>query len=101
MLGVGYDALRRREQQRRNRRLFAVACAALAGMVVTSGLAGYALIQRAAARKQTVRAEAEAETAKQTTKFLVDLFQDLGPERGARQHRHGARDARQGRGARR
>jgi tetratricopeptide (TPR) repeat protein len=79
VLGVGYDALRRREQQRRTRRLFAVTCAALAGMVVTSGLAGYALIQRAAAQRQTVRAEAEAETAKQTTNFLVDLFRISDP----------------------
>jgi tetratricopeptide (TPR) repeat protein len=79
VLGVGYDALRRREQQRRNRRLFALTCAALAGMVVTSGLAGYALIQRGAAQRQTVRAEAEAETAKQTTKFLVDLFKISDP----------------------
>jgi tetratricopeptide (TPR) repeat protein len=79
VLGLGYDALRRRDQQRRNRRLFALTCSALAGMVVTSGLAGYALIQRAAARKQTARAEAEAETAKQTTHFLVDLFRISDP----------------------
>jgi tetratricopeptide (TPR) repeat protein len=79
VLGVGYDALRRREAQRRNRRLFALACGALAGMVVTSGLAGYALIQRDAARRQTARAEAEAETAKQTTKFMVDLFKISDP----------------------
>jgi tetratricopeptide (TPR) repeat protein len=79
MLGVGYDALRRREQQRRNRRLFAVTCAALGGMVVTSGLAGYALLQRAAAQRETRRAEAEAETAKQTTNFLVDLFRISDP----------------------
>jgi tetratricopeptide (TPR) repeat protein len=79
VLGLGYDALRRREQQRRNRRLFALTCAALAGMVVTSGLAGYALIQRAAAQRQTARAEAEAETAKQTTNFLVDLFRISDP----------------------
>ncbi len=79
LLGVGYDSLRRREAQRRNRRLFAVACAAMAGMVITSGLAGYALIQRSAAQKQTARAEAEAETAKQTTKFLVDLFKIADP----------------------
>jgi tetratricopeptide (TPR) repeat protein len=79
VLGVGYDALRRREQQRRNRRLFALTCAALAGMVVTSGLAGYALIQRAAAQRQTARAEAESETAKQTTNFLVDLFRISDP----------------------
>ena len=79
VLGVGYDALRRREQQRRNRRLFAVACAAMGGMVFTSGLAGYARIQRSAAQKQTARAESEAETAKQTTKFLVDLFKIADP----------------------
>jgi len=79
VLGLGYDALRRREQQRRNRRMFAVTCAALAGMVVTSGLAGYALIQRAAAQRQTARAQAEAETANQTTKFLVDLFKISDP----------------------
>ncbi len=79
VLGVGYDALRRREQQRRNRRLFTLTCAALGGMVVTSGLAGYALMQRTAARQQTVRAEAEAETAKQTTRFLVDLFKISDP----------------------
>jgi tetratricopeptide (TPR) repeat protein len=79
VLGVGYDALRRREQQRRNRRLFALTCSALAGMVVTSSLAGYALIQRTLARRQTVRAEAEAETARQTTHFLVDLFRISDP----------------------
>ena len=79
VLGLGYDALRRREQQRRNRRLFALTCAALAGMVVTSSLAGYALIQRTMARRQTARAEAEAETAKQTTHFLVDLFRISDP----------------------
>jgi tetratricopeptide (TPR) repeat protein len=79
LLGVGFDALRRREQQRRYRRLAAVATAALAGMVLTSGLAAYALIQRSMAQRQTVRAEAEAETAKQTTTFLVDLFKISDP----------------------
>ena len=48
-------------------------------MVVTSSLAGYALIQRTMARRQTARAEAEAETAKQTTHFLVDLFRISDP----------------------
>jgi tetratricopeptide (TPR) repeat protein len=79
LLGVGFDALRRREQQRRNRRLLAVACAAMAGMVVTSGLAAYALIQRREAEQQRARAEADAETAKQTTNFLVDLFRISDP----------------------
>jgi tetratricopeptide (TPR) repeat protein len=79
ILGVGYDLLRRREQQRRHRRLFALACGATAGMVITSGLAAYALVERSAAERQTARAEAEAETAKQTTKFLVDLFRISDP----------------------
>ena len=79
VLGVGFDALRRREHQRRNRRLAIIAGAATAGMVLTSALAVYALIQRSVAQKQTVRAEAEAETAMQTTKFLVDLFKISDP----------------------
>ena len=79
LLGVGFDSLKRREQQRRNRRLFAVACSALVGMVLTSGLAAYALVQRAAAQRLTVRAEAEARTARETTKFLVDLFRISDP----------------------
>jgi tetratricopeptide (TPR) repeat protein len=84
ILGVGFDLLRRREQQRRNRRLFAYSVAATTGMVFTTGLAAYALVQRARAEKQTARAEAEAETAKQTTGFLVDLFRisDPGEARG-------------------
>lgn len=79
VLGVGFDTLRRREQQRRNRRLFALSCAATFGMVVTSSLATYALIQRRTAEEQRARAEAEAETARQTTNFLVDLFRISDP----------------------
>jgi tetratricopeptide (TPR) repeat protein len=79
LLGVGFDSLKRREQQRRNRRLFAFSCAAMAGMVLTTGLAAYALIQRGAAQRQTVRAEAEARTAQETTRFLVDLFKISDP----------------------
>ena len=79
LLGVGYDTLRRREQQRRNARLFAFSCAAAAGMVLTSGLAAYALVQRAAAQRETLRAEAEARTSKETTRFLVDLFKIFDP----------------------
>lgn len=79
VLGVGYDALRRRELQRRNRRMAMIAGGATVGMVLTSGLAIYALIERSLAQKQTVRAEAEAETAKQTTRFLVDLFKLSDP----------------------
>lgn len=79
VLGVGFDALRRREAQRRTRRLVAIASAATVGMIAATALAGYALVQRAAAQRQSLRAEAEAETAKQTTKFLVDLFRISDP----------------------
>ena len=79
VLGLGFDSLKRREQQRRNRRLFAIATYATAGMVLTTGLAAYALLQRARAERQTVRAEAEAETARQTTNFLTDLFRISDP----------------------
>jgi len=79
LLGVGFDTLRRREQQRRNRRLFIFSCCATAGMVLTTGLATYALVQRGVAQRQTLRAEAEARTAKETTRFLVDLFKISDP----------------------
>ena len=79
VLGVGFDALRRREAQRRTRRLVAIASAMTVGMIATTGLATYALVQRGAAQRQSIRAEAEAETAKQTTKFLVDLFRISDP----------------------
>lgn len=79
LLGVGFDALRQREQQRRQRQLFAIASGAIAGMVLTSGLAAAALIARAAAQRQTVIARREAETAKRTTDFLVGLFRVSDP----------------------
>ena len=79
LLGVGFDALRQREQHRRQRQLFAIASGAIAGMVITSGLAAAALIARAQAQRQTVIAKREAETARQTTAFLVDLFKISDP----------------------
>jgi len=79
LLGVGFDALRQREQHRRQRQLFAIASGAIAGMVITSGLAAAALIARAQAQRQTVIAKREAETARQTTGFLVDLFKISDP----------------------
>lgn len=85
VLGVGFDTLKRREQRRRQQRLLVITAAAITGMVITSGLATYALIARAAAQRATARAEAEAATAQQTTSFLVDLFRVSDPSeaRGA------------------
>ena len=79
LLGVGFDVLRRREAQRRTRRMFAFSIATAAGMVITSGLAVYALVQRDAARRQELRAEAEARTATETARFMVDLFKVSDP----------------------
>ena len=79
ILGVGFDALRQREQQRRQLQLLRVASGAAAGMVLTSALAAYALVQRSAAQRETVRAVAESRTAQETTRFLVDLFKISDP----------------------
>ena len=79
ILGVGFDVLRRREQQRRYRQLFIAACASMFGMLFMSCLAAYALMQRTAAQKQTARAEAEADASRQTTNFLIGLFRILDP----------------------
>ena len=79
ILGVGFDQLKQREAQRRHRRLMAITAAASVGMVITSGLAGYAIIQRDEAEAQRERAEIEAETARRTTEFMVGMFEVSDP----------------------
>lgn len=91
MLGVGFDMLRQREQQRRNRQLFVIATSAFVGMVLTSALAAAALVARATAERQTALARIEARTAQQTTNFLVELFRISDPT-AARGNRVTARE---------
>ena len=79
MLGVGFDALKQREQQRRHRRMYIITAAAIVGMVVTSGLATMAILARNEADIQRRQAEIEAETARQTTDFMVSLFSVSDP----------------------
>jgi tetratricopeptide (TPR) repeat protein len=79
MLGVGLDDLKQREAQRRNRRLAILATASLAGMAFTTFLAAAAWFARNEAQRERTRAEAEAETARQTTRFMVDLFKVSDP----------------------
>ncbi len=74
MFAVGLDELKQRESQRQQRRLMALVTASVAGMAITTTLAGAAWLARNDAERQKVRAEAEAETARQTTRFMVDLF---------------------------
>ncbi|SEJ05694.1 toll/interleukin-1 receptor domain-containing protein [Frateuria terrea] len=58
LLDLEFDQLRRRELQRRNRRLTALACLALLVMLVTSLLAIDAVIARHAAERRQKQAEA-------------------------------------------
>jgi tetratricopeptide (TPR) repeat protein len=80
MLGVGFDDLRRRELQRRNRRLAIIAGASVTGMVAAIALATTAVIARNEAELQRSRAEQEAETARRTANFMIDLFQVSDPD---------------------
>jgi tetratricopeptide (TPR) repeat protein len=57
LLDVGFDELRQREQQRAHRKLAWVAGLALAGMLVTTGLAAFALRARDQAQFQREQAE--------------------------------------------
>ena len=79
MLAVGFDDLKQREYRRRQRRLAVIAAASVVGMVIASTLATVAIFARAEAERQRARAEIEAETAQQTTDFLVDLFRVSDP----------------------
>ncbi|NIL95043.1 MAG: tetratricopeptide repeat protein, partial [Woeseiaceae bacterium] len=79
MLGVGFDDLAQREAHRRQRRMMALTTAALVGMTITSGLAVTAYLARLEAEEQRRIAEIEAETARQTTEFMVGLFEVSDP----------------------
>lgn len=57
LLGVGFDTLARRDQQRRQRRLVAVAAASLAGMAIATALAVTASIARNDAQRRQAQAE--------------------------------------------
>ena len=79
MLGVGLDELKQREAQRRRQRLTIMLTATTTGMIGTSLLATSAWLARNEAQRQEARAQAEAETARQTTRFMVDLFKVSNP----------------------
>jgi tetratricopeptide (TPR) repeat protein len=79
MLGVGLDELKQREAHRRHRQAMYLAAASVAGMAITTTLAGAAWVARNEAERERVRAENEAETARQTTRFMVDLFKVSDP----------------------
>lgn len=80
LLNVRYDELARRDNSRRHRRLAATAVAALAGMLLTSGLALYANIQRQEAIEQRARAAQEAATLERVVDFMTGVFDAGNPE---------------------
>ena len=79
ILARDFDELRQREAARRNRQLAAVAAASLAGLVLTSGLAVFALISRNEAIRQRDIAEQRTVTAERTVDFVKSMFQDSDP----------------------
>ncbi len=79
MFGVGFDALKRRELHRRHRRMAIITASAIVGMVIALGLATMAILARNEADEQRLLAEIEAETARQTTDFMVSLFSVSDP----------------------
>lgn len=79
LLNVGFDELRRRDLQRRNRRLVWLTTASVAAVLLTSALAVTALLARQEADANRLVAEREAETARRTTAFMVELFDVVDP----------------------
>lgn len=86
MLGVGFDALRRRDTRRRHRRLVAIAAGSLAMAAITIVLAVTAVIARNEAQER--RAEAEdlidfmlGDLREQLRKIgRLDVFESVGDE---------------------
>ncbi len=77
LLGVGFDDLRQRELQRRNRRLTIIAVASAAGMVLMLGLALSAWRARGealAARNDAVVARDEARRGREQAEGLIEFM---------------------------
>ncbi len=85
VLGIAYDELRQREQQRRVQRLAWLATGSTAGLVVAIGLTIAALLARAEAVRQRNIAVERTRTAERTTQFVKSLFEVSDPSnaRGA------------------
>ena len=84
LLGIGLDTLRRREAQRRYRRMLAIVIASLAGMTLALVLAATAWIERNNARHQQALAESASKDARrrqaQAEGMLGSMLDDLRPK---------------------
>jgi hypothetical protein len=76
LLGVGFDELRQRELQRRNRRLLIVSICSVAGMALTLGLAILAWQARNDAVLARRDAERRQEQAEDVLAFMLGDFRD-------------------------
>ena len=74
LLGVGLDTLRKREAQRRTRRLLAISVGSVAGMTLASVLAVTALIERNHARREQLRAEVASYDAERRQLQAEDML---------------------------
>ncbi len=79
IMGVPYDELRNREQQRRQKRLAIVAMASAIGFVAMAGLAIFAFLARAEAVRQRDIAREKTATAERTVDFVKSLFEVSDP----------------------
>jgi tetratricopeptide (TPR) repeat protein len=79
VIDVRFDELRQREHAKRQKRLMQLAAAAVAGFILMSGLAAFALISRAEAVHQRDVAQQKTITAERTTDFVKSLFQVSDP----------------------
>jgi len=81
LLGVPYDALRRREMRRRQQRWMLAIGASLLLSAVMSYLAWDATLARDVARRAQSQAELELESERQTRNFLLSVFRLADAER--------------------
>lgn len=79
LTGVKLDQLVQRETQRRVQQMTALAAGAVAGMVITGGLALYANEQRIEANRQRIVAVKEARAARAASDYLVNTFELSNP----------------------
>ena len=77
--GLRLDDLVQREAHRRAQRMTAIAVAASIGMLLTSGLAFYANMQRERAVEQRAIAERETAAARAATDYLIGTFELTNP----------------------
>ena len=86
LLDVGFDELRQRETQARQRRMARITGASVAVMLFAVGLAWFAFLSRQQAIDaridaviQRTAAESAAETSRQVTDFLLSTFKQANP----------------------